>query len=93
MCLQKALIVAPYLSSTASEVLTAHEDRAFLALDEFDHILLDVECSQSSSTIVATFADEDASAHAKAAREALPSFVIITAHPGCDADGEHAAWA
>ena len=64
-------------------VLTAHGDRPFLALDEFDHILLDVECSQSISTIVITFADEDASAHAKAAREALPSF------PGCDADGEH----
>lgn len=58
--------VAPYLPQTALVVLTAHEDCLFLALDEFDHILLDVECSQSNSTIVVTFADKDGSAHANA---------------------------
>lgn len=87
---------APYHPPSADISFVAHDGRPVLLLEDFDHLLDNVSCSERSDSdtgvLELVFGDEEAFAVALQTWTDLSTFTLITSHPTCNPDNDRGAW-
>lgn len=91
-------LTATYHPPSASVSFVAHTDRPILLLEDMDHLLDHVQCTEvvsdqgATSVMELSFSSEDAFVEALELWGNLRTFAVATAHPTCNADDERGAW-
>jgi len=82
----EAAFTGPRLTSQ----LQLQADRPTLFLDEYDHILKDVNCDQSKMAI--TFRDTETYSKARRECESLTGGLVVSSHYTCSPEGSHSVF-
>ena len=90
-------MTAPYHPPSATVSLLAHDDQPILMLEDIDHLLYSVTCTDferhpMGKTIVLDFMDDVAFNEASEQWRKREAFTILTSHSACNADNEHGVW-